>query len=255
MEKCHRCAGTKFWFLATGQKRCSQCGLTRKFDRTGWDATRISPYWKGRLLEFFCLGVPVYRLRFQVPLNRKTIQRLFSFLRELIYEAALQELYSFSGEIELDEALFGGKCPGKRGWGAAAKHMVFGIYQRNGMVLTFPIPTRGKRDLIPLMVTHTTPGSLFYTDNWHAYTFLNIHGDHVVIRKERGRPKGRDHINGIEGFWSYAKHGLYHYRGVPQKHFHLYLKEIEWRFNHREENIIVLLRNLLNKSFIREFTE
>jgi len=38
------------------------------------------------------------------------------------------------------------------------------------------------------------------------HTFLDIRGDHVVIRKEKGRLKGRDHINGIEGFWSYAKH-------------------------------------------------
>ena len=247
MWKCPRCDGVKFWHLSTGQKRCSHCGLTRKFNRTGWDTTRISPYWKGRLLEFFCMGVPIYRLRFQVPLDRKTIQRWFLVLREVIFESAIQELKMLSGEIEMDEALFGGKRHGKRGWGAASKHMVFGIYQRNGMVLTFPITDRGKRSLIPLMLEHTTPGSLFYTDDWHAYTLLDIRGNHVVVRKERGRPKGRDHINGIEGFWSYAKHWLYHYRGVPQMHFPLYLKEIEWRFNHREENIVLLLRNLLNK--------
>ena len=27
----------------------------------------------------------------------------------------------------------------------------------------------------------------------------------VESREEKGRPLGRDHINGIEGFWSYAK--------------------------------------------------
>ena len=45
----------------------------------------------------------------------------------------------------------------------------------------------------------------------------------VIIRKEKGRPLGRDHINGIEGFWSYAKNWLYPYRSVPRKLFHLYL--------------------------------
>jgi len=50
-------------------------------------------------------------------------------------------------------------------------------------------------------------------------------------------------INGIEGFWSYAKHILYNYRGVSKYHFPMYLKEIEYRFNHREENIF--------KDFIR----
>jgi len=69
----------------------------------------------------------------------------------------------------------------------------------------------------------TKSGSLYYTDDWHAYSFLPIRGKHVVICKELGRPKGRNHINGIEGFWPYAKYWLYHYRGVPEHYFHLYL--------------------------------
>ena len=38
-----------------------------------------------------------------------------------------------SGEIEIDEALFGGHRKGKRGWGAEGKSLVFGIYQRNSI--------------------------------------------------------------------------------------------------------------------------
>ena len=93
--------------------------------------------------------------------------------------------------------------------------MVFGILQRDGKVLTFPITSRGNQELIPLMTAHTKPESLYYTDDWHAYTFLPIRGNHVIIKKELGRPRGRDHINGIEGFWSYAKHWLYRHRSVP----------------------------------------
>ena len=252
MKKCPRCGSQKFWTLTTGQLRCNRCRLTRKPNPVLWQKTRVSPYWKGRLVEFFCLGVPAYRLRFQVPLNRKTIQRWFQILREIIYDIQLQALTELSGEIEMDETMFGGRRAGKRGWGAAGKHMVFGILQRDGIVLTFPITSRGKRELVPLMTTHTKPGSLYYTDDWHAYTFLPIRGNHVIIRKELGRPKGRNHINGIEGFWSYAKHWLYHYRGVPEKYFHFYLKEIEWRFNHRDENLVIILRKYLNQPVIKE---
>lgn len=252
MKKCPRCDSHKFWQLSTGQKRCSRCGLTRKFDTTYWDATRISPYWKGRLVEFFCLGVPAYRLRFQVPIDQKTVQRWFRILREVIYHHEMDTLSTLSGKIEMDETMFGGKAPGKRGWGAAGKRMVFGLYQRNGRVIAFPITSRGRNELTPLMINHTKAGSLYYTDDWHAYTFLNIRGNHVVITKDKGKPKGRDHINGIEGFWSYAKNWLYHYRGVPRKYFHFYLKEIEWRFNHRNENLVKLLRKLLSQRVVKE---
>ena len=161
-------------------------------------------------------------------------------------------LSSFSGEREMDETMFGGKVSGKRGRSAAGKRIVFGIYQRNGKALTFTIASRSKQDLVPLMTHHTTAGSLYYTDDWHAYTFLDMRGNHVVIRKDKGKQKGRDHLNGIEGFGSYIKHWFYHYRGVQRKYFHLCLKEIEWRVNHRNENPVTLMRDMLNQRVVRE---
>jgi len=158
------------------------------------------PTLKGRLIEFFCLGVPAYRLRFQVPLNIKTVHRWFRILRETIYTHEVKKLSTLSGEIEMDETMFSGRQPGKHGWGASGKHIVFGIYQRNGKVLTFPISSRAKDSMIPLITRYTKAGSLYYTDDWFAYTFPPIRGNHVVIMKEKGLPKGRDHLNSIEGF-------------------------------------------------------
>jgi hypothetical protein len=54
----------------------------------------MSPDWKGRLLEYFCLGVPAYRLRFQVPLDLKTVQRWFRILRIAIYSHEMKEMKS-----------------------------------------------------------------------------------------------------------------------------------------------------------------
>ncbi len=61
--------------------------------------------------------------------------------------------------------------------------------------------------------------------------------------------QGDTHINGMEGFWN-AK-TLYHYRGVPKQYFHLYLKEIEFRFNNRDENIFELLVKMLVKMLVK----
>ena len=62
--------------------------------------------------------------------------------------------------------------------------------------------------MIPLITRYTKAGSLYYTDDWFAYTFLPIRGNHVVIMKEKGLSKGRDHLNSIEGLLYYAKHLL-----------------------------------------------
>ncbi len=147
----------------------------------------------------------------------------------------------------MDETMFGGRRPGKRGWGATGKNIVFGIYPRCGKVLTFPITSRAIKTMQPYINKYTKTGSLYYTDDWFAYAFLPVRGNHVVVLKDKGVPKGRDHINGIEGFWSFAKHWLYQYRGIPNTYFPLYLKEVEWRFNHCNENLVILLRRLLNQ--------
>jgi transposase len=68
-------------------------------------------------------------------------------LREVIYRNIIKELEPLSGEIEMNETMFGGRKPGKCSWGATGKYMVFGIYQRNGKVLTFSISSRAKETI------------------------------------------------------------------------------------------------------------
>ena len=70
----------------------------------------------------------------------------------------------------------------------------------------------------------------------------------MVVRKEGGRPKGRDPINGIKGFWRYTKNWLYPLCGIPRKNFHLYMAEICWCFNHRNQDLYPLIINMLKNT-------
>jgi transposase len=79
-------------------------------------------------------------------------------LRETLYQNAIKDLKTLSGEIEMDENMFGGRRPGKRGWGASGKNIVFGIYQRNGKVLTFPISSRARETMMPFIDRYTRQG-------------------------------------------------------------------------------------------------
>ena len=87
----------------------------------------------------------------------------------------------------------------------------------------------------------------FFTDDFHGYASPEQRGEHVVETKEKGRPVGRDYVNGIEGFWSYAKHWLYAYRGIRREYFHLFLKECEWLFNNRSQDRVPLLEKLMKR--------
>jgi transposase len=121
-----------------------------------------------------------------VDISLKSGHKEYLVSREDIYDSLTEELspVTLSGQIEMDETTFGGKRAGKRDWGAAGKQMVFGMYLRNGQVLTFPIRSRVRSELMQLVTSHTGAGSTFYTDDWHVYGSLPINGDHVVVTKE-----------------------------------------------------------------------
>lgn len=248
-KHCPRCGNDILWKMKDSRYKCRKCSY--KFgDFIGiyLGKLNIPPINEVcHILYLFVLGVPANRIKEYAEISLKTIQRIFPTIRQAIYDQALFELKEsdISGEVEMDETMFGGKHTGRRGWGASGKQLIFGLYQRSGKVFTFPISSINRATLLPIVQHYTRPGSLYYTDDWHAYSSLSIRGNHVVIRKEKGKPKGRNHLNGIEGFWSFAKNWLYQYRGVPKHHLHLYSKEIEYRFNHRDENLFLLFSKLI----------
>ena len=85
----------------------------------------------------------------------------------------------------------------------------------------------------------THKGSVYYTDTFRGYNSLKRLGKHNTVNhsKDLVDKKTKNLINGIEGFWSYAKHILDNYRGVSKYHFPMYLKEVEYRDNHRNDNL------------------
>ena len=136
------------------------------------------------------------------------------------------------GEIEVDESYFGGTRKGKRGRGAAGKVPVFGILKRGGQVYTKVIPDAKSKTLMPIMRDKIKPDSIVYSDCWRGYNVLDVSEfKHYRINHSKIFADQKNHINGIENFWSQAKRHMRKFNGIPAKHFQLFLKECEWRFN------------------------
>jgi len=70
------------------------------------------------------------------------------------------------------------------------------------------------------------------------------------VKGKRGRgvfARGEAHINGIEGFWGYAKSRLAKFRGMSKHTFYLHLKECEFRFNHRQDKVYEIMLDSCEK--------
>ena len=171
-----------------------------------------------------------------IGVNFKTAAYYFHRLREIIYRATEDEA-PFSGEIEVDESYFGGTRKGKRGRGAGGKVPVFGLLKRGGRVYSKAISdTRGKT-LMGIMQDRIVPDSIVYTDAYHSYNVLDVSEfKHYRINHSKLFANKQNHINGIENFWNQAKRHMRRFNGIPRKHFPLFLKECEWRFNNPNPN-------------------
>jgi transposase len=116
------------------------------------------------------------------------------------------KLFILSGEVEMDESYFGSRRKVKRGRGAKGKIPVFGILEREGKVKVEIVKDVTAETLLREMIKKVKRESIIYTDKFKAYDGLVIYGfKHERIDKSIKFSNGKVYINGIEGFWSYAK--------------------------------------------------
>ncbi|HDH53519.1 MAG TPA: hypothetical protein ENH24_03430, partial [Nitrospirae bacterium] len=64
---------------------------------------------------------------------------------------------------------------------------------------------------------------------------------HLRVDHRKRFSTGKVYINGLEGFWGYAKERIMKFHGVSKEKFPLYLKEMEFRYNNRKKDIFPLL--------------
>ena len=210
---------------------------------------KLSRYYQRKIISCFALELTATQTARLLNINRNTINRYYRLLRELIAAYEEQAMKPFAGEVELDESYFGGYHKGNIGRSVKSKIPVFGILKRNGKVYTQIVPDVSARTLKTIIKHRVSQGSTIFSDSWKSYDGLVFDGyEHVRINHgESFVELKRNHINGIESFWSYVKNKLSKFYGIKPERFYLYLKEYEFRFNNRHHTIEQLLRNLVNK--------
>jgi transposase len=201
-----------------------------------------------QIVRLFSADLDASQIAELTGLNRNTVNRYLSKIRQHLVEYC--DVHSpFSGEVEVDESFFGARrIKGKRGRGAFGKTIVFGIFQRNGYVYTEIVPNCSKATLKAVIRGKVELKSIIYSDGWRGYNGLVDvgYGKHLRVDHSKDEfAKGRNHINGIEGFWGYAKTRLFRFRGMAPSTFNLHLKESEFRFNHRGDDLGRLILKIL----------
>jgi transposase len=238
-KACRGCGHHWFWKLGDGRFKCRKCGQRQVF-RSVWDSSRLSEAAKKQLLEYFVLGVPAHRLRFRGPASTEATERFFLQIRRV-----LAHLEGLESPLEPHQVL-------ARGRRASNEIILFGLAKHQSTMRARGIEESQRQELLLAIEAHQSYDCLFFApeDSAQGYVSLWVRGERVVIGQANSgpsKPRGRDHVNGIEGFWSYSKTWLQNHRAMPAKFFHLYLAETLFRFNHSEEDLFPLIYKALKR--------
>jgi len=206
--------------------------------------SKLSKFKIKKILKGFCLELTSVQTAKQLGLNRKTTDYYYNKFREKISAYQEEQRFKLSGKIEIDESYFGSRHFGdKRGRSLEKKIPVIGLLKRRGLVYTQIINDASRSSIMPVITRLIQKSkSNIYTDKWRNYDSLVYSGyKHHRINHSKQFVRSHNHINGIESFWSYVKRKMRKHNGISRHKFYLYLKEAEFRFNHRNQDIYKLL--------------
>ncbi len=210
--------------------------------------SRISEAKFRQLIRYFAMDFTATDTAQLTDISLRSVNTIYLKLRRQIAVVCEQQS-PLQGAVEVDESYFGARrVRGKRGRGAYGKTIVFGLLKRDGMVYTEIVPDCTKATLQGVIRGHIAPDTVIHSDGWRGYDGLVDIGfdKHFRVNHSANEfARGEYHINGIESFWSYAKRRLQKFNGVAKHTFYLHLKETEFRFNHRRDNLYLALLRLL----------
>ncbi len=203
-------------------------------------------------------GVSSMKLHRDLGITQKSAWHMLNRIRESFNE--INDM--FDGEIEVDEAYFGGKEGNKHakdklnaGRGTVGKTAVVGMKNRETkQVQAQVVESTDKETLQAFVVENTTPDSIVYTDEAKAYSGLPRaheavgHGVGEYVRQQA-------HTNGMESFWSMLKRGYtgtFHH--ISPKHLHRYIDEFSGRHNARPLDTIDQMAAIVKRSSGKRLT-
>ena len=204
-----------------------------------------------QFVRLFCVDLNATQIALVAGLNRNTANRLLQGIRERIAFACEAES-PVSGEVEVDESYFGARrVRGLRGRGARGKTIVFGLFKRQGCVYTEIVSDCSRATLQGIIRGRVDPEGVIHSDGWRGYNGLVDLGYQKHYRVQHGENEfanEHSHINGIESFWAYAKTRLIRFRGMQKHTFYFHLKECEFRFNHRHDDLYKMVLKMCREN-------
>lgn len=221
LSRCPDCRYNGFNRLADGRYQCRRC---RKKYTPRQRKSRLPGKVIREIAGSFWLMAPAASSCGRLGLNRKTIQRYYLILRLRITRNRERILREVFGDVSLAQAPFAGLCPAGPARGEHGRYPVFGTISRGGEVwVVFPGKSAHAGQTAEAQGDCLVPDYWVYARDLGAFERKEI--DRFACTAGTGR----------EEFWPFARRRLKRYYGGFKKNFPLFIREMEFRYNHRDD--------------------
>lgn len=248
---CPRCGRLNAYALKSGRYRCGGCGYTFQ-DHTGrWinNAGLSCRNWLA-LVELFAREASAREIASRLHVAYNTAHRAVTTLRFAILAQALDARQMLGPATGLAACLKGAKLAKHLPAEQSPKVPVFGILERSGWAFADLVPELTPENVLHFHSNFQLPlvrrGNLVYSApyrHYQALVFCPGGSMPTPFLKRPGRTKDTPLSADVQGpgFWPFALPRLTRYKGVSPRLFPLYLKELEFRYNLRDQDMASVL--------------
>jgi len=243
---CIRCRARKIYRIRRDRYRCGLCDYEFS-DFTGrWlNSVKLPAKDWLWLIKLFELEISARKTSQQLGISYPTVLKAFHLIRQSIAAHDRNGDFFLRGEIEAGQTYFKGDQRTNSGKHSQNGVPVLGILERKGRVTVEVLRDVSPEAVLNLTVKKVKTGSIVYTDKFKTFDALMFCGyKHIKVDRKRFS-RDNVYINGLEGFWSFAKERIDKFHGVSKEKFPFYLKEMEFRYNHRQQPIFETLVNYI----------
>ena len=260
--KCIYCDCDKVYELKGATKRYKCSGCRKQFSVTKGTIFDKSPVSLQKwfvamyLLTSHKKGISSCQLAKDLSVTQKTAWFMLHRIRFVLQSGSFAK--EASKVYECDATYVGGKAKNKHAWerkamaekngrGTGGKTAVFGVYDRTGKLTAMKVVNESGVIVKPIIRDAVGEDAIVVTDAHGGYKDLNFEMNHVVVNHQEGEyVKGEFHTNGIEGFWSQLKRGIYGiYHHCSPDHLDAYVDEFEYKWNTRKQSEVERFQNII----------
>jgi transposase len=240
---CVRCQSTKIYRLADKRYRCARCGYTfHDFTRRWIGELNLTARQWLWIVKLFELEIPPTQLAKEVEISYPTALKAIYLIRRAIAQANGDTSMPPDGDVaESGEEE-------RAGWRRADfQGRAFGLIERGGRIRIIPIEDLTAEAVLQEQPKFAKQGSIIFTGPFQEYDGMILWRYRLSSGAAKRFGRGRPPLDGLDGFWNFARNRLGRFHRSSDQDLYYFLKELAFRYEHRDAELFEILVELVTK--------